>query len=316
MSVSVILPTYNRAQTLRKTLEGYTRLPKSDQLLEILVVDDGSPDDTEAVVRAFQARSGLLLRYLKQQNLGLAAARNHALRQVRGDLILFGDDDIIPSENMLAEHIDWHAKHPQPEVGVLGLVTWAQELNPTPFMNWSGLYGPQFSFGLFKPGMQLDFRYGYFCNTSVKKSFLQENGFFSEAFRQYGWEDLEFSYRLSKRGYRLLYNPAAVGYHYKFEKFKNTLGRVEKMYQSWPEFAKTEAGQRFLELWQEQKNGGAPGRKRFRRRVVRSLKSAIFPAFRPLMDTRIPLPGWLYDRIFYHYVTPFSAFVSGEAQNH
>jgi glycosyltransferase involved in cell wall biosynthesis len=309
-SISVIIPTYNRAATLRRTLEGYARQSGDHQLLEVLVVDDGSEDDTEEVVRQFGRESGLPLRYLKQENLGLSAARNHALREARGSLILLGDDDIIPSAKMMAEHVAWHIKYPQPEVGVLGFVTWAQELNPTPFMVWSGLYGPQFSFGTFTPGMVLDFRYGYFCNTSLKRCFVKENGFFSETFRQYGWEDLEFSYRLCQKGYRLLYNPAAIGYHYKYEKFENTRRRVEKLYQSWPEFAKTDAGQRFLQLWRAQKNTNGESKGLFRA-LLRPLKSATLPLFRPLMDSQIPLPGWLYDRIFYHYVTPFSKYVTG-----
>lgn len=314
MAVSVVLPTYNRAATLRRTLEGYARQVGKHELLEVLVVNDGSNDDTEEVVRQFSRSSTLPIGYLKQENLGLAAARNHALRKARGSLILLGDDDIIPSPHMVAEHVAWHIKNPQPEVGVLGFVTWAEELKPTPFMVWSGLYGPQFSFGAFTPGMELDFRYGYFCNTSVKSCFLKENGFFSEAFRQYGWEDLEFSYRLCQKGYRLLYNPDAVGYHYKYEKFENTRLRVEKLYQSWPEFAKTDAGQRFLELWwaQARTSGESKG---LVRKLLRHLKFVVVPLFRPLVDTQIPLPGWLYDRIFYHYVTPFSSYVTNAQRN-
>ncbi len=306
MRVSVIVPTYNRADVLSKTLCAYAEQSGDHQICEVLVVDDGSKDHTASIVEQWTKSPTMNVRYLKQENGGLSSARNHAIREAKGDLLLFGDDDIIPSRNMVANHVAWHRTHPEPKVGVLGLVAWAAEVNATPFMVWSGLYGPQFNFGYFKEGMELDFRHAYFCNTSVKASFLAQHGVFSEGFRQYGWEDLELSYRLCSHGYRLLYNPEAVGYHYKFETFENTRRRIETLYSTWPVFAKTDAGKRFLELWRA---GGGGGPRSALSRAVGPLKSAVMPLIRPLVDTRIPLPHKLYDMIFYHYVTPFSSFV-------
>jgi glycosyltransferase involved in cell wall biosynthesis len=196
MRISVIIPTYNRAEILSKTLRAYSEQTEDGPIFEALVIDDGSKDHTASVVRNWSSHSTLPVRYLWQENRGLAAARNHAIREAKGELLLFGDDDIIPSPKMVAEHLAWHREHPEKDVGVLGLVGWATEVNASPFMKWSGLYGPQFNFGYFKPGMQLDFRHTYFCNTSVKASFLAQHGVFSEEFRQYGWEDLELGYRL------------------------------------------------------------------------------------------------------------------------
>jgi GT2 family glycosyltransferase len=309
MRVSVIVPTYNRADVLSKTLRAYAEQSGDHQICEVLVVDDGSRDHTASVVQGWSDNPTLQLRYLKQENRGLAAARNHAIREAKGDILLFGDDDIIPSCDMVSNHVAWHISNPEPNVGVLGLVTWAAEINATPFMVWSGLYGPQFNFGYFSKGMELDFRHAYFCNTSVKTSFLAQHGLFSEGFRQYGWEDLELSYRLSVRGYRLLYNPGAVGYHYKFETFENTRQRIESLYSAWPVFAKTEAGSHFLELWRAGKSVRAGWSRNALKSIIRPLKSAMIPVIRPLMDSRIPLPHKLYDMVFYHYVTPFSNFV-------
>jgi glycosyltransferase involved in cell wall biosynthesis len=309
MRVSVIVPTYNRADVLNKTLQAYTEQSGDHQICEVLVVDDGSKDHTAAVVARWSNHPVLQVRYLKQENRGLASARNHAIREAKGDLLLFGDDDIIPGRNMVARHVAWHGMHPEPNVGVLGLVDWAPEVNATPFMIWSGLYGPQFNFGYFKEGMELDFRHAYFCNTSVKACFLEENGVFSEGFRQYGWEDLELSYRLCSQGYRLLYSPDAVGYHYKFETFENTRKRIEALYSAWPVFAKTDAGKRFLELWLAGRGSTEANRSPLSK-LCRPLKAAVIPLIRPVVDTRIPLPHRLYDMVFYHYVTPFSSFLN------
>jgi glycosyltransferase involved in cell wall biosynthesis len=305
MRVSVVIPTYNRASTLRKTLEAYSAQSGDHRILEVLVVDDGSKDDTAAVVKEC-SRHCDFIRYLRQENGGLSSARNHAIREARGELILFGDDDIIPASNMVAGHVAWHDKHPEPETGVLGYVAWAQELKPTPFMVWSGLYGPQFNFGFFKRGMQLDFRYAYFCNTSLKLSFLKRNGVFDERFRAYGNEDLELGYRLCQKGYRLLYNPDAVGYHYKYETFEDTVRRINKLYSGWPVFSETEAGQQFLRLVQNQSRPSGGKLKK----MLKPLKAWAIPLLRPLCDTHFPLPGWLYGMVFYHYVTPFSSVIS------
>ena len=312
--VSVIIPTFNRAHVLKKTLSGYAKQSGDHQICEVLVVDDGSKDDTASVVQEWNGNPILNVRYLRQENRGLAAARNHAIREARGDILLFGDDDIIPSNKMVAEHLAWHRNHPQANVGVVGLVNWAAEMNATPFMAWSGLYGPQFNFGYFKEAEELDFWHGYFCNTSVKASFLQENGVFNENFRQYGWEDVELSYRLCTHGYRLLYNPKAVGYHHKFESFENTRRRIEILYSTWPMFAATDAGKRFLELRSTGRQGAAGRSKSMLRKALKPVKLAVVLLMRPLMDTRIPFPNWLYGQVFYHHVTPFEKFLnpSGE----
>lgn len=311
-AVTVIIPTYNRAEILRKTLEGYAKQSGDHRILEVLVIDDGSKDHTRDVVEE-ASRSQARIRYCHQENAGLAAARNHALREARADLLLFGDDDIIPSPEMTAEHVRYHDLHPEEEVGVLGYVPWLPDRNPTPFMQWSSHYGPQFNFGFFKPGKELGFQHGYFCNTSVYGSFLKKHGVFSENFKTYGYEDIEYSYRLCKKGYRILYSPTAIGYHNKYETFEDTLVRVDKLYKSWYGFAKTEAGEKFLQLWQQgREQAERGGEESALKKMLRPLKNIMVPAFRPLMDSQIPLPNWIYEQVFYHYVTSFEEIVTAQ----
>jgi glycosyltransferase involved in cell wall biosynthesis len=87
LSVSVIIPTYNRAALLRAAIESVlnqTRVPE-----EIIVIDDGSTDATEGLLREF----GSQIRAIRQPNRGRSAARNAGLRVARGELILFLDSD-------------------------------------------------------------------------------------------------------------------------------------------------------------------------------------------------------------------------------
>lgn len=302
-AISVIVPTFNRAAILRKTLEAYAAQSGDHRMLEILVVDDGSTDNTAPVVKELSRTSPVPVRHLYQQNSGLASARNHAIREAKGRLLLFGDDDIIPTPGMVAEHVAWHDLHPGKEIGVLGHVAWAREVRPTPFMVWSGLYGPQFRFGYCKPGLEVEPGLAYFCNTSVKTQFLRQNGVFDEAFRQYGWEDIELSCRLFRKGYRLLYNPKALGYHHKYETFDDTLRRSRLVRLSVPAFEATDGGRYYAERTARRAWKQTPIRRMVKLvlRPFKPLTPVVMPLVRPLLDTQIPLPYWVYRRVFHYY---------------
>jgi glycosyltransferase involved in cell wall biosynthesis len=86
-SVSVILPTYNRAAWLPQTVASL--LEQTHRPLEVLVVDDGSTDDTATVCRAFPEP----VRYLRQENAGVSAARNRGIREARGEWVALADSD-------------------------------------------------------------------------------------------------------------------------------------------------------------------------------------------------------------------------------
>jgi glycosyltransferase involved in cell wall biosynthesis len=92
--VSVIIPTYNRATLLREAIKSILRQTYQDY--EIVVVDDGSTDDTAAVMKQLirqQSVGAERIRYLFQENRGKSAALNYGLRQVRGEWIAFLDSD-------------------------------------------------------------------------------------------------------------------------------------------------------------------------------------------------------------------------------
>lgn len=89
-SVSVVLPTYNRAQTIRRACDSV--LAQGEALLELIVVDDGSTDDTERIVREL-CREDERVRYVRQDNAGACVARNYGIAISRGVLIAFQDSD-------------------------------------------------------------------------------------------------------------------------------------------------------------------------------------------------------------------------------
>lgn len=116
--VSTIVPTFNRSQMLRRALR--SALAQSHARHEILVVDDGSTDDTRAMLaREFSGR----VRYLHQANGGVASARNLGLAEARGDLICFLDSDDEWHADKLALQVAYLDTHPDVAV-VLTDIVW------------------------------------------------------------------------------------------------------------------------------------------------------------------------------------------------
>ena len=97
LTVSVVIPTYNRARLLERALGSAVRECRPGD--EVLVVDDGSTDDTEAVVRAF----GPSVRYIAGEHRGAGAARNAGILAATGDLVAFLDSD----DEWIAGKLDW-----------------------------------------------------------------------------------------------------------------------------------------------------------------------------------------------------------------
>jgi glycosyltransferase involved in cell wall biosynthesis len=100
MEITVIIPTYNRLASLKDTLNGLHKQTLPAHLFEIIVVNDGSSDDTEKYLKEVEATS-TSFRFITQANAGPAAARNRGIAAARGRIIAFTDDDCIPDANWL-----------------------------------------------------------------------------------------------------------------------------------------------------------------------------------------------------------------------
>lgn len=135
MFISVIIPTYNRAKILKECLYALFRQDLPEKDYEIIVVDDGSRDDTKQIVASFKKKHQNLT-YLSQQNQGQGIARNHGVEKAKGEIVVFIGDDIIVTEEFLTEHLRYHLRHSKENEAVLGFVTWHPKLTITPFMNW------------------------------------------------------------------------------------------------------------------------------------------------------------------------------------
>ena len=113
--VSIVLPTYNGAKYIRQSIDSC--LNQTYQNIELVIVDDGSTDNTAKIVSGLQGN----VRYFYQSNSGPAAARNRGIGMAAGDVIGFLDVDDLWSGHKLQRQLDYFVEDPSLEI-VLGLL--------------------------------------------------------------------------------------------------------------------------------------------------------------------------------------------------
>jgi glycosyltransferase involved in cell wall biosynthesis len=218
VDISVVIPTYNRRSALEITLNGL-REQDSDVSFEVIVVDDGSSDDTASKVFELQESFPVPLHYFHQENRGQSTARNLGARNAAGDYLLFLGDDIEPVPAFLAEHLEKHRNaHPSgpdsSKIVVIGYTTWPDHYRKNRFLEFIGERGWQFGFSIIENPEDVPFNFFYTSNISLPRKFFIESGGFDEDFREYGWEDIELSARLKKVGMRIVYCSKAKAFHH------------------------------------------------------------------------------------------------------
>jgi GT2 family glycosyltransferase len=195
--ISVIIPVYNGAQTLPaclQALQAQTHPPD-----EIIIVDDGSTDESAAVAAQFKVK------VLAQPNLGPAAARNHGAQAAQGNILLFTDADCVPAP-------DWVARMLAPfvEPGTAGAKGEYRTRRPELVARFvQQEYQERYDRMAQQP--QIDFVDTY--SAGYRRSIFLATGGFDPTFPTASVEDQEFSFRLAEQGYRLQYVPGAVVYH-------------------------------------------------------------------------------------------------------
>ena len=211
--ISVVIPTYQRCASVRRSLEALARQTLAATDYEVIVPIDGSDDGTKEMIDQFHAPYRLTSTW--QSNQGRAAARNAGIRLATGDLIVFLDDDMEAVAGCLLAHRDAHPRGSRR--AVVGAVPIPVDGSSPPLVHYRHAGMQAHLDRLARPGYRLGFRDIYSGNLSVPRDVVLEVGGFDETFKLYGHEDYELALRLLEGGVELAYCPQAMAYQ-RYEK--------------------------------------------------------------------------------------------------
>ena len=211
--LSVVIPTYNRKDSLRLTLDGLARQTYPADSFEAVVVSDGSTDGTDALLTEYARTSPYCLRPFTQANAGPARARNRGIAEARGTVVVFLDDDVEPDPEFLARHAAHHNGDGQTVV--------IAPMLPDPALRWREPVWIAWEHAMLEK-QYMAWRTGewagcgphhfYSGNASVRREHLRAVGGFDEHFPRQ--EDVEMAVRLERdRSVRFVYEPEARGIH-------------------------------------------------------------------------------------------------------
>ncbi|MFH1853996.1 MAG: glycosyltransferase [Candidatus Omnitrophota bacterium] len=196
--VSIVIPAFNAGHTISHAIAACLEQEYPKDRIEIIIVDDGSKDDTREAVGRFPVR------YISQDKKGPAFARNNGWRNSRGEVVCFTDADCAP-------YRDWVSKLVQhcDKKGVAAV---------------AGSYAVDSSRYLLDKFVHFEIRYRHFMmpeyinsfgtyNVLIKRSVLEELSGFDPGYSHASGEDSDLSYRVIKKGYRIYFEKSALTGH-------------------------------------------------------------------------------------------------------
>lgn len=267
---SVVMPTFQKKERMVLTLESFRYQTIKKDEFEIIIVDDGSEDGTDKLVKQYE--DVLPLRYIRQKNKGRSVARNTGIRQASSDLILFCDDDLIVSPSFVEAHVKAHEDKVCVAHGQIYNLPYLKFFrNPETGEPYDEFKGQNMDFmkqyciqkdkisdiekihklskvTLIEKTIQSIFHkelseLKWLCcsgaNVSIPKMLLESVGYFDERLgKAWGAEDFELGYRLHQAHAEFIYLEEGHNYHMMHARmnFKEALeASVKKFYECHPD---------------------------------------------------------------------------------
>jgi cellulose synthase/poly-beta-1,6-N-acetylglucosamine synthase-like glycosyltransferase len=199
MDISVVVPARNAASTIEGCLLALRQQSLPRDRFEVIVVDDGSTDETASIVE----RHGVTL--VRQAHQGAAAARNKGVDVAEGELLLFTDADCEPAPNWIEEMV--RPFEDPTVVGVKGVYRTRQKGLVARFVQCE--YEERYE--LMAKRERIDFIDTY--SAGYRRGVFLAHGGFDARFPNASVEDQELSFRLAEEGHKMVFNPRAVVYH-------------------------------------------------------------------------------------------------------
>jgi len=199
VDVSIIIPARNAEDSIPECLRAVLAQENLEHELEVILVDDGSTDKTAELAES------LGVRVIRQANAGPAAARNAGARLARGEIIAFTDADCAPASDWL-QHLT--APFSSPDiVAAKGAYRTDQRSHVARFVQQEY----ESKYARLAQQRFIDFIDTY--SAAYRRDVFLENGGFDTAFPVPSVEDQEFSFRLARKGYRMVFVPRAIVFH-------------------------------------------------------------------------------------------------------
>lgn len=207
LSVSVIVPTYNRRERLGRLLAALERHHRAGASFEVFLTVDGSEDGTQAMLASL--RTAYPLRVIVQPRSGPSAARNAAIAAATGDVLLFLDDDVVPQDGVFERHLAVHRGDPL--AAVIGKIAAPPGLALPVWLEWEAAMGERLYSEMLAGRQATGWRQFFTANASVRREHVLAVGGFDTTFTR--TEDMELAHRLADRGVRFYFVPEAIVHH-------------------------------------------------------------------------------------------------------
>lgn len=207
--ISLIIPSYNRLPILKKCLRALEAQTVSPALFEVIVIDDGSTDGTDAAMPHY--KPAFPFQYLRQTNSGTGAARRNGVEHATGEYLLLMNDDTICDPDLIERHFQMRQELGLQRWAILGNFEYPAEARQralTHFLKVGSFMFPQIDM---EPGCPYPYSHFITCNLSVRRDAVVQAGSFDSTYKLS--EDTELGLRLFEMGYGVIYHPAAHAWH-------------------------------------------------------------------------------------------------------
>jgi GT2 family glycosyltransferase len=213
LTCSVIIPSHERPASLERVLEGLAGQTLAPDRFEVIVALDGENRASLEMLESWRGSGRLThLRWTQQPRRGQSAARTRGAELASAPVLVFLDDDVVPTARLLAAHLQHHAVD-EPVV-VLGDYPMVRSAADSLYHISAWAWWEDMFFARARPGRPSSCR--DFCagNVSMRRSDFFAVGGFDHDFTDYGGEDYELGYRLLQAGVRFVTEPAALAAHH------------------------------------------------------------------------------------------------------
>jgi len=236
---TVVIPTYNRSALLRHSLDALTRQRMPTDAFEVIVVDDGSTDDTAEVADGYRDRLDLRYHHQPDEGFRAGAARNLGIADARSDICVFVDSGVMLHTDALHQYEASHHATPGPAV-VLGYLYGFSDTGANHDLVAERLDVDDLDASIERLQARRECRdirelfydrYGedltripapwqifWTASVSADTTLLRAVGGFDEAFRTWGGEDVDLGYRLHRAGATFVFNRQAKAVHLPHER--------------------------------------------------------------------------------------------------